>query len=155
MSQKIEARWVLARTGSIDSLESVFRRAEGLIRGQPEPNQYQDQCAEIEERWSKSIMDKGFSYVFPREWYWEYLSKKDRVVVMLSQLYWLQKNLGKSRDAYQRAAYGLNKLSEDEFEKWFQGNKLIKVPGIGPFIEKLILSVLKQKDFSFYDSFLT
>ncbi len=79
------------------------------------------------------------------------ISLKDEITVVLARLYYYFFYLKTKKDGFRFAAYSLNKLSEEEFEKHLKNYSLDQLSGFGKYISEIVYKMVYQKNFDYYE----
>ncbi len=93
----------------------------------------------IFERITNSYQQIGLSPRLLHSCFRNWLGEKDKIAVALRYLYYYHLFIGKPRDAYKMAAYHLSKLEDKEWDNLKNDKKILKLPGIGSKMERIIL----------------
>ena len=79
----------------------------------------------------------------PFAFFYNHLEERQRVVVSLRYLYYYHLFLGKSRDAYKISAHHIARLKEEQWSFFKSEDKLLKIPGVGGQVEKIVRDFLR------------
>ncbi|MFC1504455.1 radical SAM protein [Spirochaetota bacterium] len=87
----------------------------------------------------------------PHAFFKNTLSAKDEAAVLLGHIYYLLQCTGKEREGFKYASYSIKKMAEEDFYPLLETGRLQSIPGIGRFIEKLIIEMAMRDDYTYYE----